>query len=1494
MSDPGMAAGAATRAGAPLPPATTCPKPTKSEASTSKKPKTRLKKALDDLKQTLTKDQRTDFEKCNLKDVEAAIKSIQDTLGARRRLPNLERLSKFVSMVGQLAISTGDFASVNGESGFLWAPIRHALVQVTQHGPRTGKSDYLDNLVVILAEIGDIFPHLSEYQDLFAQYPDVLDIMVDYTEIILQFYAGLMEVFNKSAWWSMFDSSWSRFKRLAEDTKLALRRNRKLLREAKETASMREIQAIREHLEQQDGTTTLKDAEASKERRRFQRQEVAVKLAPPNYSDDQCDLQDRMHESARGDWLLGDRRFIGWADVEDEEHKTLNLNGCPGAGKTFLVSSVIRYLQDIRAQSTKPIWLAYFFFKHDENDKTAFTSVLRALIDQLVTEDGDETLLDHAFRQLSTVYRPPRDLLTKLASTAVQAKRFCFLVIDGLDECEPQNQISLLLQWLKEVIRTPGDSPFTVRILFSARREWYLEKEILSFPSVASVRVDAFEAHKLAIRQYVQHEAKAILKRSPCSDTEKSIVDNIMSKAGGMFLFARVVLAYLRDMPTRQELVDALQENEFPSGLEEAYERVAKRVFGAKPVRSTSAKPRLTGQDLARRMLSWVSCASRPLHWREIQARFMINPDVGPQTNAERCKAEFSPKRMCGCFVDVTGTGEESEKLVHIVHRTAAEYLENTERIPSSMEQHLDMLTFCSRYLKSAPFTESPTLQVRKEHAETGYYAFQEYAAAHWWDHAHALESLPPPGHNHETFQAAAVELADLLAHYDKTCELSRASLIMADQSPDANLRNILAKLDTSPSERSRHFLFEDRISLAREAVDALYSRTSGQESQSSSTRIETMYGPLRFKCPKPWCAQFHSGFDADARLQEHMSAHERPFRCPHVDCPAFTLGFQSQDALDRHDKGSHRVENVALFPTIADLDTSAYALLCRAIREGSLERVKQLLSSINVKEVFEARPSGSMLKGLTPLIVAIRCGNLQICKCFLDAGAPVNYKPRDPHITPLREAIAAENIEIFQLLLGQDGVDYLENLDESGKMKPVSKLLFVDRDTSYDTLGLALAIASEHFVIPLLSKGNLPPKRHWRYFLAVCASRAPNRGQIFHLLRKHLPNASLDWTSDQGRPLFSYAAEADNVEVMGILLAAGFGNINRRSKFGRSPLSYAAQGGSAAAIRTILGLEGVELDTNDDKKRTAYWYAAERGHLHVLKLLWAAQCPGIDQPDLDGMTALFAAVDSGGVDCVRWLLAIGSVQADRADKDGRTPLSAAFVRYSEKNISLKRLEIARMLINAAPVIADMADRCGWSPLHLTATEDHFGATFASELLDSFDTIDVNRKSTDKKAMFSTYIYANTTALEVASMYQGNRQVARAIMATGRFDFSAINEKRTSELLREGLQNRGTAIVIEMFQHGFRPRLAEVLHKDVALASHLLVAMDQTLTIEGLKHPECLEIFELLRTPADQEVDRKELLGARHPHLLRVVRTALGADGAWQPGDPPFPTLTER
>lgn len=90
----------------------------------------RLAKALKGLKNVISKEQREEFKKCSIEDVSQAIKSIEETLGAQRRLNNLARLSKFVSVIGDLAIAAGDSFSTNGENGFLWAPIRLAIQQV--------------------------------------------------------------------------------------------------------------------------------------------------------------------------------------------------------------------------------------------------------------------------------------------------------------------------------------------------------------------------------------------------------------------------------------------------------------------------------------------------------------------------------------------------------------------------------------------------------------------------------------------------------------------------------------------------------------------------------------------------------------------------------------------------------------------------------------------------------------------------------------------------------------------------------------------------------------------------------------------------------------------------------------------------------------------------------------------------------------------------------------------------------------------------------------------------------------------------------------------------------------------------------------------------------------------------------------------------------------------------------------------------------------------
>lgn len=38
-----------------------------------------------------------------------------------------------------------------------------------------------------------------------------------------------------------------------------------------------------------------------------------------------------------------------------------------------------------------------------------------------------------------------------------------------------------------------------------------------------------------------------------------------------MFLYAKLVLTNLRALPTREEVIDAMQEDRFPRGLQDAY-----------------------------------------------------------------------------------------------------------------------------------------------------------------------------------------------------------------------------------------------------------------------------------------------------------------------------------------------------------------------------------------------------------------------------------------------------------------------------------------------------------------------------------------------------------------------------------------------------------------------------------------------------------------------------------------------------------------------------------------------------------------------------------------------------------------------------------------------------------------------------------------------------------------------------------------------------------
>lgn len=150
-----------------------------------------------------------------------------------------------------------------------------------------------------------------------------------------------------------------------------------------------------------------------------------------------------------------------------------------------------------------------------------------------------------------------------------------------------------------------------------------------------------------------------------------------------MFLYAKVVLDNLMDQSSEAEVEGELDTENFPDGLDSAYgplhisligtPRLKERDRYERVVVRVLERPSRPKREAAARILAWITCAARPLRWRELQSRFCIN--------FEQSSCDFKKRRvdsckvLCGSLVEaehcVLGTASEAEIVVSLVHDTA-------------------------------------------------------------------------------------------------------------------------------------------------------------------------------------------------------------------------------------------------------------------------------------------------------------------------------------------------------------------------------------------------------------------------------------------------------------------------------------------------------------------------------------------------------------------------------------------------------------------------------------------------------------------------------------------------------------------------------------------------------------------------------------------------------------------------------------------------------
>jgi len=139
-----------------------------------------------------------------------------------------------------------------------------------------------------------------------------------------------------------------------------------------------------------------------------------------------------------------------------------------------------------------------------------------------------------------------------------------------------------------------------------------------------------------------------------------------------MFLFARLITAFLYDQTSVADLDEQLSPATFPQGplkLEEVYVYVHFVLQSAKCSSYSRIMQRLnTGtathvQTL--KLLRWMVCAKRPMYWREIQCAVSVNID-DQVVDWDRRKFTVDSKELGGSLVETSADGT-----IILVHHTA-------------------------------------------------------------------------------------------------------------------------------------------------------------------------------------------------------------------------------------------------------------------------------------------------------------------------------------------------------------------------------------------------------------------------------------------------------------------------------------------------------------------------------------------------------------------------------------------------------------------------------------------------------------------------------------------------------------------------------------------------------------------------------------------------------------------------------------------------------
>lgn len=182
-----------------------------------------------------------------------------------------------------------------------------------------------------------------------------------------------------------------------------------------------------------------------------------------------------------GMWLLKNRTYVAWRSDDVPGMPILWMNGILGAGKTVLISVVVDDCRQDRAVST-----AFFYCHHGDLQRTELMPILRALLAQLL--HVDHVLLPWCYKHFvgsNQSSLTDENLCKDLLSTLLLSNHRTFLILDGLDECEPKTRRALLNFLDRAIAACESHDPGKLRVMIASRDEDDVRKSLTAAAQIS-------------------------------------------------------------------------------------------------------------------------------------------------------------------------------------------------------------------------------------------------------------------------------------------------------------------------------------------------------------------------------------------------------------------------------------------------------------------------------------------------------------------------------------------------------------------------------------------------------------------------------------------------------------------------------------------------------------------------------------------------------------------------------------------------------------------------------------------------------------------------------------------------------------------------------------------------------------------------------------------------------------------------------------------------